>query len=362
MTGGGAARDDAAADGERPLLVALDPARGEPLRRQLAGELREAIRAGRLRTGVRLPASRALAAQLGVSRGVVTDAYEQLDRRGLARRPPRRRDGRRRRPGGRARAPGAAAPRRRALRLHGDHARRVAVPAPRRGRGPSRAPPRRRPTPSSTTAAASAAWRCARRSPATSAACAAPPPGRPGSSSARATPRPTRLLFGVLAERGMRRVAFEDPSLARPLGRGGPRRAGDRPDPARRRGPARRRARARATPTSWSSRPSHQFPTGAVMGPERRHALLRWARAGDRLVIEDDYDAEFRYDRRPLGGAAGARPRARRLRRDRVQDARAGAAAGLDPRARRARPRPRGARSSPPTPAPRRSTSSRSRT
>ena len=44
------------------LLVHLDPDGGEPLRRQLAGELREAIRAGRLRTGVRLPASRALAA------------------------------------------------------------------------------------------------------------------------------------------------------------------------------------------------------------------------------------------------------------------------------------------------------------
>ena len=68
--------------GDLGLLVALDPAGGEPLRRQLAGELREAIRAGRLRTGVRLPASRALAAQLGVSRGVVTDAYEQLSAEG----------------------------------------------------------------------------------------------------------------------------------------------------------------------------------------------------------------------------------------------------------------------------------------
>ena len=64
------------------LLVTLDHAAGEPLRRQLAGELREAIRGGRLRTGVRLPASRALAAQLGVSRGVVTDAYEQLTAEG----------------------------------------------------------------------------------------------------------------------------------------------------------------------------------------------------------------------------------------------------------------------------------------
>jgi GntR family transcriptional regulator/MocR family aminotransferase len=54
--------------------------------------------------------------------------------------------------------------------------------------------------------------------------------------------------------------------------------------------------------------PSHQFPTGAVMGPERRHALLAWARAGDRLVIEDDYDAEFRYDRRPLAALQGLDP------------------------------------------------------
>ncbi|MEZ0293491.1 MAG: GntR family transcriptional regulator, partial [Solirubrobacteraceae bacterium] len=76
--------DDTTARGDDPaaLLVTLDPERPEPLRRQLAGELREAIRAGRLRTGVRLPASRALAEQLGVSRGVVTDAYEQLGAEG----------------------------------------------------------------------------------------------------------------------------------------------------------------------------------------------------------------------------------------------------------------------------------------
>ena len=64
------------------LLVALDPRGREPLRHQLAVELRDAIRAGRLRAGVRLPASRTLAQQLGVSRGVVTDAYEQLTAEG----------------------------------------------------------------------------------------------------------------------------------------------------------------------------------------------------------------------------------------------------------------------------------------
>jgi GntR family transcriptional regulator/MocR family aminotransferase len=54
--------------------------------------------------------------------------------------------------------------------------------------------------------------------------------------------------------------------------------------------------------------PSHQFPTGAVMGAERRHALLAWARARERVIVEDDYDAEFRYDRRPLAALQGLDP------------------------------------------------------
>jgi GntR family transcriptional regulator/MocR family aminotransferase len=60
------------------LHVTLNQASDEPMRRQLVRELRDAIRGGRLRTGVRLPSSRVLARDLGVSRGVVTDAYEQL--------------------------------------------------------------------------------------------------------------------------------------------------------------------------------------------------------------------------------------------------------------------------------------------
>ena len=44
------------------------------------------------------------------------------------------------------------------------------------------------------------------------------------------------------------------------------------------------------------------------MGPERRHALLAWAHDGDRLIVEDDYDAEFRYDRRPLAALQGMDP------------------------------------------------------
>lgn len=46
--------------------------------------------------------------------------------------------------------------------------------------------------------------------------------------------------------------------------------------------------------------PSHQFPLGVVMSPRRRVALLEFARANGALVIEDDYDSEFRYSSRPL--------------------------------------------------------------
>jgi GntR family transcriptional regulator / MocR family aminotransferase len=46
--------------------------------------------------------------------------------------------------------------------------------------------------------------------------------------------------------------------------------------------------------------PSHQYPTGVVMGLRRRLELLAWARAADAYVVEDDYDAEFRYDGAPL--------------------------------------------------------------
>ena len=60
------------------LLVALDRSAGRGLRLQLEGELRRAIRGGRLQIGTALPPSRVLAHELGVARGVVVDAYAQL--------------------------------------------------------------------------------------------------------------------------------------------------------------------------------------------------------------------------------------------------------------------------------------------
>ncbi|HLH13566.1 MAG TPA: PLP-dependent aminotransferase family protein, partial [Solirubrobacteraceae bacterium] len=52
---------------------------------------------------------------------------------------------------------------------------------------------------------------------------------------------------------------------------------------------------------------AHQFPTGVVLAPERRAELIEWAE-DERLVVEDDYDAEFRYDRVAVGALQGLAP------------------------------------------------------
>ena len=54
--------------------------------------------------------------------------------------------------------------------------------------------------------------------------------------------------------------------------------------------------------------PAHQFPLGATLAPDRRAALVAWARERGAVVIEDDYDGEFRYDRQPVGALQGLDP------------------------------------------------------
>ncbi len=54
--------------------------------------------------------------------------------------------------------------------------------------------------------------------------------------------------------------------------------------------------------------PAHQYPTGAVLSGARRGALLDWLRRREAFAIEDDYDAEFRYDRAPVGALQGMDP------------------------------------------------------
>ena len=54
--------------------------------------------------------------------------------------------------------------------------------------------------------------------------------------------------------------------------------------------------------------PAHQFPLGTVLHPERRAAAVAWARTTGGLLIEDDYDAELRYDRQPVGALQALDP------------------------------------------------------
>ncbi|MGW0335094.1 MocR-like pyridoxine biosynthesis transcription factor PdxR [Streptomyces sp. NPDC003011] len=54
--------------------------------------------------------------------------------------------------------------------------------------------------------------------------------------------------------------------------------------------------------------PAHQFPTGGPLDPARRAAVVDWARARGAVILEDDYDGEFRYDRKPVGAVQGLDP------------------------------------------------------
>ncbi|SBS77884.1 GntR-family protein transcriptional regulator [uncultured Mycobacterium sp.] len=54
--------------------------------------------------------------------------------------------------------------------------------------------------------------------------------------------------------------------------------------------------------------PAHQYPTGAALRPARRNAAVEWARHSDGVLLEDDYDGEFRYDREPVGALQGLDP------------------------------------------------------
>ena len=288
------------------FLVALDHSSAEPLRRQLAGDLREAIRAGRLRTGVRLPPSRALATQLGVSRGVVTDAYEQLTAEGwLA---ARRGAGTVVAAAAAAEPPRAEAPRRAAVRFDFTSTTPDVSLFPRRqwaraiARAAADAPDAELDYGSGfgSLALREALAGYLGRVRATAAG--------PGAIVVCAGYlQATRLVFAVLAGRGVRRVGLEDPSLSEHWDAA--LRAGLEAVPVPLDGDGLRVDALAATGAdAVVVTPSHQWPTGAVMGPERRHALLAWAHAGERVIVEDDYDAEFRYDRRPLAALQGLDP------------------------------------------------------
>lgn len=115
------------------------------------------------------------------------------------------------------------------------------------------------------------------------------------------------LVCGALAAAGARRIALEDPS--NPEDGLIAARAGLKPvligvDDAGTRVDELERADADAVVLT----PAHQHPTGVVLTGERRTALLAWLRASDAIAIEDDYDAEYRYDRAAIGALQGLDP------------------------------------------------------
>jgi GntR family transcriptional regulator/MocR family aminotransferase len=129
------------------------------------------------------------------------------------------------------------------------------------------------------------------------------------------------FVWRLLAERGIRRVAIEDPCWPRleaTLLRAGLEPVRLAVDGEGADTPALQRLDVGAVFVT----PAHQYPTGAVLSPARRAALIDWAReskaglsplsggrqAPGRFVIEDDYDAEFRYDRQPVGSLQGLAP------------------------------------------------------
>ncbi|MDA0637375.1 PLP-dependent aminotransferase family protein, partial [Nonomuraea sp. MCN248] len=116
------------------------------------------------------------------------------------------------------------------------------------------------------------------------------------------------LLIQVLVRRGARRIALEDPSSdddARVLARAaGLDVVGVPVGPDGVQVGALHRTDADAIVLT----PSHQWPTGAVLSAAARAEVIAWAERRGAIVIEDDYDAEYRYDRSPVGAMQGLAP------------------------------------------------------
>jgi GntR family transcriptional regulator/MocR family aminotransferase len=115
------------------------------------------------------------------------------------------------------------------------------------------------------------------------------------------------LLWRLLKQRGAKRVGIEDPGWWR-IGRSLTE-AGLEPVPIPTDDEGLDPAKLQSLKIdAVAVTPAHQFPTGAVLAPARRAALVAWARERGAIILEDDYDAEFRYDRQPIGSLQGLAP------------------------------------------------------
>jgi GntR family transcriptional regulator / MocR family aminotransferase len=119
----------------------------------------------------------------------------------------------------------------------------------------------------------------------------------------RGTTHGMRLLSRVLADRGRGRLAVEDPGWPKL-----PEVAADHGLDVMSAAVDNQGLEVATLPADTSAvlvTPAHQFPTGVALSTARRTELIEWAAQHGSLVIEDDYDAEFRYDHRPFGALAG---------------------------------------------------------
>ena len=279
---------------------------GRKIRTGLETALRDAVRTGRLGPGTRLPSSRVLAADLGVARNTVAEAYSQLVAEGwlTAER------GSSTRVASRsatvpAEAPAAAGPRRafrydlrpgvpdvsafpRSAWLAAARRALLAAPAGALGYGDPRGHPELR----QALAGYLARARGVRASPGRIVVCSGFTQG-------------LALLSQVLRARGGTTLAVEEyslPSLRATAGAAG---LNLIPLPVDGRGAAVHEAGA---VDAILCTPAHQFPLGAALAPQRRTVAVDWARASGGLVVEDDYDGEFRYDRQPVGAVQALAP------------------------------------------------------
>jgi GntR family transcriptional regulator/MocR family aminotransferase len=268
--------------------------------------VRDAIRDGRLGSGQPLPSTRVLAHDLGVARGTVVAAYEQLAAEGwlvarhglgtsVANLPPAAPTP--------ADLPVASAPRHDLRPGHADPSsfprqtwaaimRRVLAEVPDEAFG--YADPRGRPELRAAVAGYLGRARTVRTTAASLLVCAGAGHGM-------------GLAFRALAARGARILAVEDPSSPRlrTIADG----AGLRlvPLPCDDLG-ACVAALPRLGADAVVVTPAHQFPLGVTLAPSRRSELLAWARVADTVIVEDDYDGELRYDRQPVGALQSLDP------------------------------------------------------
>jgi GntR family transcriptional regulator/MocR family aminotransferase len=289
------------------ILVTVDRSAGR-LVEQLVIGLRDGIRASRIAGGTVLPPSRQLAGELRLSRGIVVEAYQQLVAEGYL----LSRAG-----AGTWVASGHAV---------GEHA----VPPP----DVVPAEPEFDLTPGRPDLAAfpRTAWVTAQRRVLADLPHDELGYGDPGGvprfreeiagylrrvRAADATPERVVAVNGsahgmalglrALYELGHRVLAVEDPSADRPrrlMAASGMALVGVPVDEA---GLVVAELRRTAATVVFTG-PAHQYPTGVVLAPERRAELIAWARAVDGTILEDDYDAEFRYDRDPVGCLQGMAP------------------------------------------------------